>query len=64
MYDLVEQAKGTYICFLDADDTMMPMRVEKQYNAIKYAEKRYPSRMVASFCGSTVNDINKKHNTL
>lgn len=60
MYDLVEQAKGTYICFLDADDTMMPMRVEKQYNAIKYAEKRYPSRMVASFCGSMVNDINKK----
>lgn len=57
MRDLVEQARGTYICFLDADDTMMPTRVEKQYNAIKSAEARYPNRMIASFCGSLVNDI-------
>ena len=57
MQDLVEQAKGEYICFLDADDTMMSTRVEKQYMAIKSAEKRYPSRMIASFCGSEVNDI-------
>ncbi len=59
MRDLVEQARGEYICFLDADDTMMPTRVEKQYNAIKAGERRYPSRMVASFCGSIVNDITK-----
>ena len=57
MQDLVEQAKGEYICFLDADDTMMSTRVEKQYMAIKSAEKRYPSRMIARFCGSEVNDI-------
>ena len=57
MQDLVVQAKGEYICFLDADDTMMSTRVEKQYRAIKSAEKRYPSRMIASFCGSEVNDI-------
>lgn len=59
MRDLVDQAKGTYICFLDADDTMMPTRVEKQYNAIKNAEKYWAGRMVASFCGSLVNDIKK-----
>ena len=57
MQDLVVQAKGEYICFLDADDTMMSTRVEKQYRAIKSAEKKYPSRMIASFCGSEVNDI-------
>lgn len=57
MRDLVEQAKGKYICFLDADDTMMPSRVEKQYRAIKYSKCRYPSKRVASFCGSLVNDI-------
>lgn len=60
MRNIVEQAKGKYVCFLDADDTMMPSRVEKQYTAIKSAECRYPSRMVASFCGSLVNDITKK----
>lgn len=60
MRDIVEHAKGKYICFLDADDTMMSSRVEKQYAAIKSAERRYPSRMIASFCGSLVNDITKK----
>ena len=62
MRDLVEQARGTYICFLDADDTMMPTRVEKQYNAIKSAAARYPTRMIASFCGSLVNDITNGRN--
>ncbi|MBD5391363.1 glycosyltransferase family 2 protein [bacterium] len=57
MRDLVDNAHGEYICFLDADDTMMPTRVEKQYKAIKEAEQRYPNRMIASFCGSIVNDI-------
>ena len=41
----------------EAEKTMMSTRVEKQYMAIKSAEKRYPSRMIASFCGSEVNDI-------
>lgn len=60
MRDLVDNASGKYICFLDADDTMMPTRVEKQLNAIKSAEAMYPTRMVASFCGSIVNNIQKK----
>lgn len=60
MRDLVEQAKGTYIAFLDADDTMMSTRIEKQYNAIKQAEIEHKNQMVASFCGSLVNNMNDK----
>lgn len=60
MRDLVNQARGKYICFLDADDTMMPTRVQRQYDAIKAAEAQYPNRMVACFCGSRVNDITNK----
>lgn len=59
MRDLVDNARGEYICFLDADDTMMPTRVEKQYAAIQSARTRYPNRMVASFCGSEVNEVNR-----
>lgn len=60
MRDLVEQAKGIYIAFLDADDTMMSTRIEKQYNAIKQAEIEHKDQMVACFCGSLVNDITNK----
>ena len=58
MRDLVDHANGVYIAFLDADDTMMPTRIEKQYNAIKQAEIEHKNQMVACFCGSLVNDIN------
>lgn len=60
MRTIVEEAKGKYICFLDADDTMMPGRVEKQLDSIISMERRHPERMVASFCGSLVNDIYNK----
>ena len=57
MYDMVEQAKGEYIAILDADDTNYPERIEKQYYAIKEAEKTHPNQMVACFCGSYVNNL-------
>lgn len=57
MRDLVDQARGEYICFLDADDTMMPTRVARQYEAIQSMSMRFPGRRVASFCGSAVNDL-------
>ncbi|XP_064080487.1 LOW QUALITY PROTEIN: UDP-GlcNAc:betaGal beta-1,3-N-acetylglucosaminyltransferase-like protein 1 [Macrobrachium nipponense] len=27
----VEQSRGKYLCFLDSDDTMLPQRIQKQY---------------------------------
>lgn len=60
MRTIVNEAKGEYICFLDADDTMMSDRVEKQLESIFSVKKRHPDRMVASFCGSLVNDLYNK----
>lgn len=60
MRTIVDEAKGEYLCFLDADDTMMSDRVEKQLNSIVSIQKRHPNRMVASFCGSVVNDLYNK----
>ncbi len=54
MNAILEQAKGKYLAILDADDLMMPTRIEKQYNAIKEAEKKHPNTRVACFCGSKV----------
>lgn len=58
MNSILEQAKGIYLAILDADDTMMPTRLEEQYKAIKKGEKKYPERMSASFCGSQVVETN------
>lgn len=60
MRTIVDEAKGEYLCFLDADDTMMSDRVEKQLDSIIATKKRHPNRMIASFCGSVVNDICNK----
>ena len=55
--DLIDNAKGEYICFFDADDISYPDRVEKQYNAIKEAEKEHKNQMVGCFCGAKVNNL-------
>lgn len=59
MRDIVEHSRGEYICFMDADDLMMPNRVEKQIEAIKDKERLVGKGMVACFCGSVVNDVNR-----
>ncbi len=59
---IVENAKGKYVAFLDADDEMLNTRIEKQYKAIRRAKIFHSKKMVASFCGSKMVDL--KTNTI
>ena len=61
----IEQSYGEYLCFLDADDVMTPLRISKQYNVARHNPNAIVgSRFIRDPPGSTERYTNWANNLI